>query len=146
MGVYTLNIVGESYRQEEIKRCQEGELLVLKREPNNKYDPNAVAVLRENGKQIRYISRDDAVWVARIMVDGDEVTARIRMITGGTIDKPSYGVVIDINTTPGGEWEENDAIVDEALKNEALGRTVSRETNAEKKKNRKGLWNWIFGG
>jgi len=38
MGVYTLNIVGESYRQEEIKRCHEGESLVLKREPNNKYD------------------------------------------------------------------------------------------------------------
>ena len=109
MGIYTLNVVGESYRQEEIKRCQEGESLILKRQPRNKYDSNAVAVLRKNNrKQIGYISRDDAVWVARIMDDGDEVTARIRMITGGTIDKLSYGVVIDINTAGGG-WEENGA-------------------------------------
>ena len=142
MGIYTLNVVGESFRQEEIKRCQEGKSLILKRQPSNKYDSNVVVVLRKkNRKQIGYISRDDAVWVARIMDDGDEVTARIRRITGGEIDKPSYGVVIDINTTPGNGWEENEAIV-----NEALGRTVSRETNAEKKKARKGFWKWIFGG
>jgi len=30
MGVYTLNVVGESFRQVEIKRCQEGESLILK--------------------------------------------------------------------------------------------------------------------
>ena len=142
MGVYTLNIVGESYRQEEIKRCQEGESLILKRQPKNKYDSNAVAVLREkNHKQIGYLSRDNADWVARIMDDGDEVRAWIKRITGGEIDKPSYGVIIDIDTTPGSGWEENKPIV-----NEALGRTVLMETKAEEKKTRKGFWKRIFGG
>jgi hypothetical protein len=98
MGVYTLNIVADSWRQEEVGRCREGENLILKREPMNRYDANAVAVLRENGEEIGYLSRHDAEWVARIMDDGYEVEARIKWINGGTPDKPSYGVVVDINT------------------------------------------------
>ena len=116
MGVYTLNIVGESDRQEEIGGCREGENLILKREPKNRYDANAVAVLRENGNQIGYLSRDDAEWVVRIMDDGDEVEARIKWITGGTAEKPSYGMVVDINT------------------------------GAEEKGSKKGFWRRISGG
>jgi len=116
MGVYTLNIVADSYSQEEIGRCQEGESLILKREPMNRYDANAVAVLRGNGEQIGYLSRDDAEWVARIMDDGDEVEAGIKWITGGTAEKPSYGMVVDINT------------------------------GAEEKGSKKGFWRKIFGG
>ena len=115
MGVYTLNIVADSYSQEEIGRCQEGESLILKREPINSRDPNAVAVLRENGEQIGHLSREDAEWVARIMDDGTEVEARIKWVTGGTQDKTFYDVVIDINT------------------------------RAEEKNSRKGLWRKIFG-
>ena len=115
MGVYTLNIVGVPDRQEEIGGCCEGENLILKREPKNRYDANAVAVLRENGNQIGYLSRDDAEWVARIMDDGDEVEARIKWITGGTAEKPSYGMVVDINT------------------------------GAEEKGSKRGFWRRIFG-
>jgi hypothetical protein len=107
MGVYTLNIVGESYRQKAIKHCREGDQINLRREPKNKYDSNAVAVLRKSGEQIGYLSREDAEWVARIMDAGDTVEARIKWLTGGTRDKPTYGVVIDINTTPDNGWEEN---------------------------------------
>ena len=64
--------------------------------------------MRQNGKQIGYISRDDVIWVARVMDDGDEVKARIKTITGGKPGKPSYGVVIDINTTPDLGWEESE--------------------------------------
>ena len=116
MGVYTLNIVVESDRQEEVGRCREGENVILKREPKNRYDANAVAVLRENGNQIGYLSKDDAEWVARIMDDGNEVEARIKWITGATPDKPSYGLVVDINT------------------------------GAEEKGSKKGFWKRIFGG
>jgi len=115
MGVYTLNIVADSYRQEEIGRCQEGENLILRREPMNRYDVNAVAVLRGNGEQIGYLSRDDAEWVARIMDDGNEVEARIKWVTGGTQDKAFYDVVIDINTM------------------------------TEEKNTKKGLWRKMFG-
>jgi hypothetical protein len=107
MGVYTLNIVGESFRQKEIKLCREGEGLILKREPDNKYDRNAVAVLRENGGRIGYLSRDDAEWIGRIMDEGGRVDAKIKWITGGKRDKPSYGVVIYVNTTSEAGWEED---------------------------------------
>ena len=115
MGVYTLNIVSNYDRQEEIGGCREGENLILRREPKNRYDANAVAVLRENGNQIGYLSRDDAEWVARIMDDGNEVEARIKWVTGGTQDKAFYDVVIDINTM------------------------------TEEKNTKKGLWRKMFG-
>jgi len=106
MGVYTLNVAGESYRQDAIKHCREGEFLVLKREPENKFGENAVAVLRENGEQIGYISRDNAEWVARVMDEGKKVEAKIKCITGGKKGKPTLGVVIDVNTTPECGWED----------------------------------------
>jgi len=101
------------------------------------------------------------------MDDGDEVTARIRRITGGEIDKPSYGVVIDINTTPGSGWEESDRetyegevapsqkealdvmqkahdTVRDSL--DVLSRLVSEIEKKTEKKTRKGFWKRIFGG
>jgi hypothetical protein len=139
MSVYTLNIVGESYRQKEIKLCHEGERLILKREPENKYDRNAIAVLRENGGQIGYLSRDDAEWVARIMDNGDRVEAKIKWITGGKRDKPSYGVVIDVNTTPNLGWEEN-------RERQKVSSMDGKEERAGGKKSSKGFWKRIFGG
>lgn len=100
MGTYTLNVVGESYRQDAIRRCREGHRVVLKREPENPHDANAVAVLRENGEQIGYLSRDNAEWVAEVMDKGKQVEAKIKRITGGTRDKPSRGVVIEVDTAP----------------------------------------------
>jgi hypothetical protein len=106
MTVYKINIVGESYRQGEIKLCREGESLILKREPKNKYDKNAVAVLRKNGNQIGYISREDAIWLSEIMDEGNKVEARINLITGGVRGKPYRGVIIDVNTTPKAGWDD----------------------------------------
>jgi HIRAN domain. len=73
MGTYTCNLGGESYRQDTIRRCREGERVILKREPNNPYDKNAIAVLGQNGDQIAYLSRDNAAWVAELMDKGEAV-------------------------------------------------------------------------
>jgi single-stranded-DNA-specific exonuclease len=100
MGTYTCNLSGESYRQDTIRHCREGERVILKREPDNPYDENAVAVFRQNGDQIAYLSRDNAAWVAHLMDEGKELEARIKRITGGTRDKPTRGVLIDVNTAP----------------------------------------------
>lgn len=100
MGTYTVHVVGESRYQDAVRRCRQGDRVILKREPENPYDENAVAVLRENGEQIGYLSRDHAEWVADVMDKGKEVKARISRITGGTRDKPTRGVVIDVDTTP----------------------------------------------
>jgi len=100
MGTYTLGIVGESHYQDAIRRCRQGDRVILKREPENPHDENAVAVLRENGEQIGYLSRDHAEWVADVMDKGKEVKAKIALLTGGKRDKPTRGVVIDVDTTP----------------------------------------------
>jgi len=100
MGTYTLSIVGESHYQDAIRPCRQGDRVILKREPENPHDENAVAVFRENGEQIGYLSRDHAEWVARVIDEGKEVEAKIKRILGGTRDKPTRGVVIDVDTTP----------------------------------------------
>jgi single-stranded-DNA-specific exonuclease len=103
MGTYTVHVVGESHYQDAVRRCRKGDRLVLKREPENPYDKNAVAVLRENGDLIGYLARDNAEWVARVMDGGKRVEAKVKRIIGGTRDKPSRGVVIDVDTTPGAQ-------------------------------------------
>ncbi len=100
MGTYTLGIVGESHYQDAVRRCREGDRVLLKREPDNPHDANAVAVLRESGEQIGHLSRDHAEWVAEVMDKGRQVEAKITRITGGTRGKPNRGVVIDVDTTP----------------------------------------------
>jgi len=100
MGTYTLGIVGESHYQDAIRRCRQGDRVILKREPENPYDENAVAVLREDGETIGYLARDHAVWVAERMDEGRQVEAKIKLLTGGTRDKPTRGVIIDVDTTP----------------------------------------------
>ena len=95
MGIYTIGIVGESRsnsdgksRQTIIKNdCRPGEVLILEREPKNKYDPNAVALCRVNGDQIGYIDRENAVWVSRVMDEGNKIHATLNKITGGTSGK-----------------------------------------------------------
>lgn len=100
--VYTMGIAGEAQvnadgtsRQQIIKRCKEGERLVLKREPENPHDPNAVAVLRESGAQIGYVSRRNAEWVAPLLDEGRRMEAQIEQITGGGLFPRKFrGVII----------------------------------------------------
>ena len=105
MGVYSISVVGESFddRQRTISKCRAGAKAFLVREPENKYDENAIAVYTEVGifksrKQIGYIGRDNAEWMAEI-IDGDgDIQATIEKIIGGEEDKPSLGVILKIRT------------------------------------------------
>ena len=65
-----------SSRQEIIKRCREGEELILVPEPTNKYDHDAVKICRKNGEQLGYwegngrMGRDLAAgWTYRVTID-----------------------------------------------------------------------------
>jgi hypothetical protein len=84
-------------RQEVIRNCSEGERLLLVREPQNPYDPNAIKVCRLSGDQIGYISSDIAERMADEMDTGKRFSARIEDMTGGTRGKPSLGVNIVIS-------------------------------------------------
>lgn len=99
---YTLGIAGESFnnddgssRQKIIKRCSQGDLLDLRREPDNPYDANAVAVFTATGKQVGYLSKDNAEWVAEVMDSGEAVSARVRSTARPAHGRP-YGMVIDL--------------------------------------------------
>ena len=62
---FTVDVTGVGYpnrdgtsRQDAIGRCREGDDIQLAREPDNPHDPNAIAVLRQNGEQLGYVPAD----------------------------------------------------------------------------------------
>jgi len=59
--INTIPVVGVTYdaRQQRIAALEEGALVFFKAEPHNKYDPQAVAVLNENGEHLGYVGRND---------------------------------------------------------------------------------------
>jgi hypothetical protein len=70
---------------------------VLVAEPNNQYDPNAIAIYSPAG-HIGYLSREDALAYQEILVEvkrrGFQAGACSAYLTGGKPDKPSFGVVL----------------------------------------------------
>lgn len=97
-------VVGESHKNRDGSSRQalirkyvcEGDSASLRPEPTNPYDKNAVAVFVHD-KQIGYLKREVAErWVEWIGDDDFQVTAIVHGVHGGTIDKPSLGVTIDM--------------------------------------------------
>ena len=59
--------------------------LILRRDRNNPYDSNAVAVINEYGQQIGFLSRDVASKIAPRMDAGIKVTAKVSAINVGEV-------------------------------------------------------------
>ena len=83
-GIFHTNIAGITYknkdgsdRRDVIAKCKEGDSLQLRREPDNEYDPNAVAVFTLHGKQMGYLYREEAAEIARELDSGRPVDAEI---------------------------------------------------------------------
>ncbi len=100
---YSLSVVGESYdnddgtsRQKIIRRCKAGDQIVLRREPDNPYDPNAIAVTTAAGEQIGYLSRDNAEWVPDALEKAERTTVVIKSISAAEGAPKLLGVVIDL--------------------------------------------------
>jgi hypothetical protein len=107
---FEMGIVGESYYGLEIKRIagdrlSRGEDVVftatLRREPDNEYDPNAVAVIGSFGKKIGHLSRDYALEYQPLLqvleTQGLTATCSAKMF-GGRGRKQNIGVWLDIET------------------------------------------------
>lgn len=106
---FNLSIVGESnyqgtLREVDAGRCEVGEAVVfrvlIEREPGNPYDAEAIVVRDEqSGDVVGYLSRKDARAYATVFnVLGTKRQCglcRARLV-GGTEEKPSYGVVLDL--------------------------------------------------
>jgi hypothetical protein len=56
----------------------DGDKLILKREPDNKFDENAILVLNEKEEKLGYIPEKDNVVFARLMDAGKNLTAKVR--------------------------------------------------------------------
>lgn len=65
--------------------------LQLRREPENSYDRNAIAVLDPRGRQLGYLSKDVASSLAPQVDHGVSVRCRVSEITGGGLEM-YYGV------------------------------------------------------
>lgn len=103
-GVTATNADGQSRQNLIISVARAGMPVELIREPNNAHDPNAVGVwisgkvllfLTARG-QIGYIPRDLAPELARHIDGGGTVRAHISEILGGTRDKPTHGVLLEL--------------------------------------------------
>jgi hypothetical protein len=59
-------VVGVTFenRQEEIKKIEVGETVLLIREPSNRFDKNAIKVVRLNHNDIGYIKKEMAIILA----------------------------------------------------------------------------------
>lgn len=63
---------------EEIK---EDDKLILKREPNNRFDELAILVLAQSGKKLGYVPERDNPVLARLMDAGKKLTASVETIS-----------------------------------------------------------------
>lgn len=109
-GNFHLAIVGEASYQEELRRLVAGRgepgarvevRAVLKPEPNNRYDSNAVAVYAESGGIIGYLSREDAEELQPLIInfvqDGKTYPSCMAMLAGGYGEKTNIGVWLDLD-------------------------------------------------
>ncbi len=72
-----------SSRQSAIDRCYIGEHLILEAEPDNRFDPHAVSVRRENGEQLGYLEARVAADVQPYLLERQTIPCCISALTGG---------------------------------------------------------------
>ena len=82
---YTFRVVGDFVgdRQHWISRARPGDLLLLKREPDNPEDRHAVAVFNQADHQLGYVKRDVAAWFGPMLDRGVRVRPTVRTLTDG---------------------------------------------------------------
>lgn len=103
--VFHANIAGVTFsnpdgtsRQELIRRCRIGDEILLIRDRNNKHDASAVIAMHRVG-QLGWIKSAGLEEFAEFLDRRGRATAKICQLTGGTRDKPTLGVNIEIT-----EW------------------------------------------
>ena len=93
-GVSHTNADGRSRQQIIREKCRPGMDLVLRREPNNAYDPDAIAVFCD-GEQVGYVTAEIADTFAEDLDAGAiEMRAVVSEVTGGTAEKTTLGLNI----------------------------------------------------
>ena len=74
---------------------KEGDKLTLQREPDNRFDENAILVLNEKGQKLGYIPEKDNIVFTRLMDAGKYLIARVGdMDTKGSFRKISINIYL----------------------------------------------------
>ncbi len=105
-----VGIVGEGHRNADgtdrqaliRDRARVGDRVQLVPEPGNPYDRHAIKVCLESGEQIGYLERELARELSQEHGEGWRHAATIARVTGGTLDKPSRGIVLWLVSGPPG--------------------------------------------
>ena len=73
-------VAGTAYVEDEsiFDDIAEGDRLILQREPDNRFDENAIAVFDEKKRRLGYIPEKDNVVFARLMDAGKYLTAKVK--------------------------------------------------------------------
>lgn len=89
-------IVGVTFegRQEVINKLKPNTSLVIKREPDNKHDPNAIRILTEDNTDLGFLNKRLAKKLAPLIDSGGEFECRVTDLTGG--GEKNYGVNVAI--------------------------------------------------
>jgi hypothetical protein len=94
----TTKVVGVTFngRQRTLAKLKIGEILVLKREPDNSVDINAIKVFRKRGAEVGYIPREMTKWLAKPLEKaGGTMQVRAKDLTGGVPNYPTRGVEVE---------------------------------------------------
>jgi len=81
-------------RQQYIKSLSAGDPLCLRRERQNQYDPNAIAVYDSMEHHLGYVPKDLASKLAPLMDSGEQLQVNVSSVTGG--NGYNYGLNIKI--------------------------------------------------
>lgn len=85
----TTNIRDRSVFEEVKEGCK----LLLKRQPDNRFDDLAILVLSPSGKEIGYVPEKDDPILARLMDAGKKITASVRSVS---VKHDHHSICIDI--------------------------------------------------
>jgi single-stranded-DNA-specific exonuclease len=115
-------LVGVSYegRQDTIAGLKLGEELMLERQPQNPYDPNAIAV-RYGALQLGFIRKEIAKHIAPHIDAGARYRARIESLTGGGAKNRGVNIYM---------WRSFEASLRDAPQDDGAGVTLRNEPQA----------------
>lgn len=95
---FVTKVVGVSFggRQDCARTLQAGQALLVVRQPDNPEDPNAIAVETTEGASLGFLRRQIAAALAPAMDAGAAYSAEVLGVSGGTAEKPTLGVSIQV--------------------------------------------------
>lgn len=137
--------VNQNNRQEFVRLLSEGDKLIAVREPDNKFDKNAIAIF-DGIKRIGYFSKEIAQNLAPKMDVGFIVSVCVKAITG--LNQPIRGVNIKVTIYPGnGQYSITDPFSDirERYADDAMQSMLVKKIREEREiqENKDVFSNWL---